>query len=802
MEDDISLEEFSSKLPKDKLVDYNDFEIIKRIGRGGFGEVFLAEHKASGLLCALKTLYTQNMTSQERKYFIREVDILSRINNPFLLRFLGFSSSIPYSIATEFISKGSLYDAIHHNANSPNLTPTNKTLIALGIAIGMKSLHGMKIIHRDLKTLNILLDDQLLPRICDFGISRVKEEIQQLATQQIGTANWMAPELFESQTYNLKVDVYAYAILLWEMLAEAVPFSGLNQIQIGMAVCTRKERPIIPENTPPLLKKLITSCWHQEPDNRPTFAQIVKAFKSHKVAWEGTDPIEVDNLFKELDENKGNLRSTANIIEKFSQSKEKSISKSNEVPFSNILENINDSNYEVIIQQIINSISQNNFMDFLNIIMIHLYEIKNIPNVIKTLETLTNIFLNSSKCSQLFIESRQFLNLPLKQIKLQNSILKLYESLFIHEPNIISQELVITITQFPIEFSSTILNSLSSYCFNFDLCDFKWEASDFLILKSNDFINSPNSDLLIETLYYLLQKFPSFQPRYEYCKNSFLLGLESTNLSTIINSYLAIINLNLIDINIKSELLLNHLRFPNLISYVITYLFLNPPNFIPSKELISQIIRISKNNQLGIFLLCRFCERNDSAPILINLAEEWLIQAQLNIDDSLKILLSLLCQIPMRPLISNIKILPRFLQLVSVSQSSFNLSLIGTIIRRLEISPAFVAECSSSYFIRSYLNTVISISSIELFTQAASVIDVLLRKAFVNDFLIFLPYIKQLVPYKGPVQQVCITILFMLSKYPQSYSELKNKNFLEVLKPEIIDQSLIQYVHSILTVLN
>lgn len=271
------------------LIKKEDFTMEKKIGKGGYGDVWLATHNATGTKCAVKQLYIEELDGQNLTFFVREVSILASCQDMFLLPFLGFSSIPPYLIVTEFISRGSLYDALQHKPGAPNLNSSHKTLIALGIARGMMVLHQNSIIHRDLKSLNILLDDRFLPKICDFGISRFVNDKDTEMTKEIGTPHWMAPEIFESNHYSEKVDVYAFGILLWEMLTESIPFKGKTAIQVATSVYRDDERPPIPSSCPPELSVLISSCWTRDPDQRPTFAQIFKEFSEKKVMYKGSD---------------------------------------------------------------------------------------------------------------------------------------------------------------------------------------------------------------------------------------------------------------------------------------------------------------------------------------------------------------------------------------------------------------------------------------------------------------------------------------------------------------------------------
>ncbi|KAH0786399.1 TKL family protein kinase [Histomonas meleagridis] len=282
-------------------INESDFNIIQTIGKGGYGEVFLASNKKTGDLVALKKLLIDETDEQTLLYFKREVVVLANANNPFLLKFIGFKSTPPYLIATKYIPNGSLYDAIHHK-NGILLTATQKTIIAMGIVHGMISLHDKGIIHRDLKSLNVLLDKQFLPKICDFGISRFAGSGTSFLTTQIGSPHWMAPEMFEVGDYSFKVDVYAFAILFWELLTGSVPFKGKTPAQVGIAVTRENKRPQIPFDTDISIRKFLAKAWSSDPNERPTFREIYDMFKAKKLLFSGTNVDEVDQFLEEFPE--------------------------------------------------------------------------------------------------------------------------------------------------------------------------------------------------------------------------------------------------------------------------------------------------------------------------------------------------------------------------------------------------------------------------------------------------------------------------------------------------------------------
>lgn len=150
--------------------------------------------------------------------------------------------------------------------------------VACGAARGMAYLHSGNppVLHRDLKSANILLDDSYTAKVCDFGLSRLKAQERSM-TGNCGTVQWMAPEVLANMSYNEKADVYSYGIIVWELLSRECPYDGMSAIQCALAVLNRDKRPEIPKWCPPSLHALIKSCTKKDPNHRPSFVQILRA---------------------------------------------------------------------------------------------------------------------------------------------------------------------------------------------------------------------------------------------------------------------------------------------------------------------------------------------------------------------------------------------------------------------------------------------------------------------------------------------------------------------------------------------
>ncbi|OHT12720.1 TKL family protein kinase [Tritrichomonas foetus] len=286
------------------VVDLNDFQKGDVIGVGGFGKVYKAIYKPTREICAIKELAnTDHLTEEIISEYRHEIEIVAKCRYSFVLSIYGFTIKPPLAIVMPFLENGSLYNYTRKHHYVSRLNPTQNTLIAMGIAYGMMRLHAHKIIHRDLKSLNILLDSKFLPFICDFGIARTsskREKKSEEMTKDIGSTYWMAPEQMASSNYDEKVDVYSYGMILYEMLAHKMPFEGKPPLGVAIKV-QQGGRPKIPSGNHQITK-LMAQCWHQNPKKRPSFKQIFEKFQKRKVMFDETETKAMKVLVKMIED--------------------------------------------------------------------------------------------------------------------------------------------------------------------------------------------------------------------------------------------------------------------------------------------------------------------------------------------------------------------------------------------------------------------------------------------------------------------------------------------------------------------
>ncbi|CAI7871646.1 unnamed protein product [Closterium sp. NIES-53] len=192
-------------------------------------------------------------------------------------------------IVTKYMEGGALSDMLRRRQPLQPLQPSQQQCgtarklsmsevlsIALDIAKAMAFLHKHGMIHRDLKSANILLDRDNHAVVGDFGVARLKTERGEM-TKEVGTYRWMAPEAFGTSSWPVthKADVYSYGIVLWELIAGELPFADYSPLQAAVAVALNGARPPVPENCPPGIRKLMERCWDKAPKERPEFTEVI-----------------------------------------------------------------------------------------------------------------------------------------------------------------------------------------------------------------------------------------------------------------------------------------------------------------------------------------------------------------------------------------------------------------------------------------------------------------------------------------------------------------------------------------------
>ncbi|KAK4490245.1 hypothetical protein RD792_000905 [Penstemon davidsonii] len=265
-----------------------------KITTGSNGDMYKGIFQSQDV--AIKIFKTECLKGDMQREFAQEVYISRKIRHKNVVQFIGACTRPPLlCIVTEFMSGGSVYDFLHKQKGVFKLPAFLK--VAIDVSKGMSYLHQNHIIHRDLKAANLLMDENEVVKIADFGIARVQLK-SGIMTAETGTYRWMAPEVLvilghgyytfsnlvllftyswkviEHKPYNNKADVFSFGVVLWELLTGKLPYANLTPLQAAVGVVQKGLRPSIPKHTHPLIVELLERCWQQEPSLRPEFSEI------------------------------------------------------------------------------------------------------------------------------------------------------------------------------------------------------------------------------------------------------------------------------------------------------------------------------------------------------------------------------------------------------------------------------------------------------------------------------------------------------------------------------------------------
>ncbi|TDH70666.1 uncharacterized protein CCR75_006421 [Bremia lactucae] len=294
-----------SKAKNESLhVDFKELQIEEMIGQGAFGTVHRARWR--GTAVAVKILVCQYLTAEILEEFEAEVQIMSILRHPNICLLMGACLESPMRcLVIEYLPRGSLWNVLRQE----NVIDMGKQYgFARDTALGMNYLHAFQppILHRDLKSPNLLVDSAYALKISDFGLARVRAHFQTM-TGNCGTTQWMAPEVLAAEKYTEKADVFSYGVVVWETVTQQCPYEGLTQIQAALGVLNNNLRPKIPEHCPPLFRKLITMCWGSLPEQRPSFEVVLNILSS---STDGTLPQQLDQETSESLTRRGILSSS------------------------------------------------------------------------------------------------------------------------------------------------------------------------------------------------------------------------------------------------------------------------------------------------------------------------------------------------------------------------------------------------------------------------------------------------------------------------------------------------------------
>ncbi len=265
---------FDRSIPEGKV------KLGRELGKGSYGTVYEAKYNFQTV--AVKCYEGSRLPERVAREIRHEVSIMLRLEHECLVRFLGLVriDSHPAMLVMEYGAKGSLYHYLHSEEDIPWGL---RLRMAEELARGLAYLHQEKVVHRDIKSLNVVLDRDHHAKWCDFGLAQLKihstmtSKRAENTGQLVGTTRWMAPELFDEEPHSRGSDLWALGMVFFELASRRIPFSTAVNDMVVTNMLTRGKVETVPDECKqqyPGFGMLMRSCW-AERSKRPTAEEVL-----------------------------------------------------------------------------------------------------------------------------------------------------------------------------------------------------------------------------------------------------------------------------------------------------------------------------------------------------------------------------------------------------------------------------------------------------------------------------------------------------------------------------------------------
>ncbi|GMF27450.1 unnamed protein product [Phytophthora fragariaefolia] len=277
-------------------IPFADLTFLQAIGRGSMGDVIKARYFGTIVVCKrmrrehiVESGGGQNRNGNRNASngdsalasFRDEIELMSCLRHPNIVQFIGASwdNASNLCIVMEYLENGDMHSVLHSGIGK-NFTWADPLLkMAVDAVQGMLYLHSQErpVVHRDLKSVNILCSATFGCKVGDFGLSRRYKKGVDALTTLVGTPFWLAPEIIRSERYGPEADVYSFGIVLTELDTRRTPYHDQEEtgLKVLMRVAHKGLRPSLPSTCLPERRKLIEDCLRDIPSRRPTFAQVL-----------------------------------------------------------------------------------------------------------------------------------------------------------------------------------------------------------------------------------------------------------------------------------------------------------------------------------------------------------------------------------------------------------------------------------------------------------------------------------------------------------------------------------------------
>lgn len=801
------------------VVNYANYTLRRQLNDDD-DQIWFAVDNSTGTECLIKQYFAHDFNTYEFDQYLMEVRSLSKLCNPYIFKFIGFTSTAPYCLITEFRNVQTLSQCL--SLKKPLLNDVQKNTIAIAVVRALCYLQEKDVVLPWITTETIFMVDEL-PKLSVFPtIPRNSNRM------------WRAPEIISGNEPTPKTEAFMFGFILYELITGAIPYQTLSKEETDHAILFDKLRPVLSHDYPSGLVKLIKSCWTQSPTTRPELYSICLSLDSHQAYFSEVDFEEVDARLGSSPIHSANQspsqspsgahtpsRSPNNHYQDFESSSDDfgTTRLLNSKPQKTNLSKTTTSSIRTISTPQKNDPKSKEFLEALKRAPDTLREDQyssfirrlvqafnpNVPEVTVSaaLDCLT-LLIKRDAGRQAFKELDVSSALPYENQEQENRIFKLLYSAFEKIPDAFDSHFANPMSYLITRSPSKSLMILAQFAKRMNKVEDPWSILDLLVQSNIEkiFFTSDVGSEYITILYFLCANFAVyFTARISVCRKIFIRFLSSSDRTAVEASYKAICALYDNQYRIPVDRVIGDLLDTDF-NLAAANLLLRMAEIPINQEIIWACLDLARNHIEGTLLLLRLLNKLETGKILLS-RTNWILEPLPTLTDTLRLMLVMMKHKSLRPYISSLEELPEFLMKLASCGNKSNLVCMSSIIKRLNISQDMVSVMEEKGYFK-LLHQIISIFNDEVVsTLCIDVIRVFASVGFSDDFLLFSSDLKSFL-YKGSrLSRTSFLGLYTLSFHQKCaihFQQMKiNEDVIELFKEAIDEDKVNDFLRNLKT---
>lgn len=693
-----------SDIPVDlisKMVKYDSYDIIKEVFSGTESTISIGKD-----ILSLKTVIInkceKNSKFSDQKSFINFLSIISKINNPFILRMLGFTVHWPFCIITDVFDGRNLYDMIR--SNNLELTGTNKTIIAISLANALLGCHRRSLTVPCLTSRIIYLSEHMRPML---SISEVYAR---------RAPSYVAPELHETYETNTKTDIFLLAFVFFHLLTGEEAFSGITNKNIKVLVANRR-RPLLPKDTPAPLANLIRRMWAHSPSDRPTDEQVIRELEGGKILFPNSELHYVQSYVQKIMNARRRTKEKINRNEYY-------ISKT---LLSNYSNEAADSAILKYIENIPNIIQNDQYMSIYQLLSTYLKPCTPLKLTKATLRTIY-ITLNSVDAYEAFEKLKISSLLPYDEPNFTEDVFNILHKLFENAPECVSN-ISKTLSLLASKNPEKTIVLLAYYARHFPKNPYP--VLDTLLQSALSFLRSKSGAEYVSILYFLCTNHKIYvKKRFDQIRPIIVLFLSSKDQNAARAAYSFLYYFFDEEYKLNFDQIIQDIS-NTVVSNDALSILLKMKEIPHNKELIYAVISICHISENAFLVLMRIISNAESAEVVAN---DLSFMESLAISEALKIMLHLLKHRHLRKTISTqVSTLNLLINLTS-SYDKNNLVCLNAVVKNLQFTTSAFTYLSQSNFFNSVFRNLMDSSDEGPRVKLLETIAFLAKNGYTKEF--------------------------------------------------------------------